>query len=101
MCNQENIFDEEGKQILETYFVNNCKDKESCVIDFDLESLIKQECKDRMTTVASDQFVMMVECMKDYITLFGGEYHKLVVAWIVVIFDMISICLIMYFIIKL
>jgi hypothetical protein len=53
-----------------------------------------------MNTVSSDQFVIMVDCMKDYITLFGSEYHKLVVAWIVVIFDMISILLIMYFIIK-
>jgi hypothetical protein len=30
LCNQENLFEEGGKEILEEYFQKNCKNKENC-----------------------------------------------------------------------
>jgi hypothetical protein len=45
---------EGGEERINEYFKKNCRNKETCSIDMDILSLIKQECKDRMNTLASD-----------------------------------------------
>jgi hypothetical protein len=44
---------------------------------------------------------MTVSCKMDYMEMFGKNIHKEVIGYIVAIFDMISVCIIMYFITKL
>jgi hypothetical protein len=99
---------------IESYFNENCKNTPSCKWDFDameprpFRDLISDECKGRIANsvggldpITSNQFLMVAKCSGITYGIQGWMFHKLEIALICVIFDIVSIGIMIFVFIRL
>ena len=76
-------------------FKEDCLHKSKCTIGPDANFFyrIREYCLDRITYlhITSPEYIIVVGCIEDHLSLFGTKFHKENVGIFVVIIDFISI----------